>query len=187
MIITIAGLPGAGKTSAARELAKRLGKRFFSIGDLRGQMAMERGITIDELNASGTDSDVAADEFQKKLAATEDDIILEGRLSWYFVPRSFKVLMSVDPVEGARRIFSEKKVKGSARADEHSYATIGETQAALAARMQSDRERYQQLYGIGDFVDPKNFDLVVDTTDSSGPQENAARVMIALRERGLIE
>ncbi|MBU0540313.1 AAA family ATPase, partial [Patescibacteria group bacterium] len=63
MIITISGVPGSGKTTVAKILAERLGMKFYSMGDLRGKMATERGLTIDELNKLGeteafTDNDV---------------------------------------------------------------------------------------------------------------------------------
>ena len=53
MIITISGIPGSGKTTVGRMLAEKLGYKFYSIGDLRGKMAMERGMTIDQLNELG--------------------------------------------------------------------------------------------------------------------------------------
>lgn len=190
MIITIAGLPGSGKTSVAKLLAKRLNMGFHSVGDMRGRMAMERGLTIDELNALGTESnsDVTADEFQKKLAETEDDIIIEGRISWFFIPQSFKILMSVDPVEGARRIYEEKKSgKSDARQDERTYASVDETKSANETRLRSDTDRYRKLYGIENFVDPTNFDLVIDTTNATGPEENADRIIAVMRERGLLK
>src|SRR5512135_2381569 len=96
MIITITGTPGAGKTSVAKELAKRLGMKFYSVGAIRGQMAIDRGITIHELNAMGTESDVIADQKQKELGASGENLIIEGRLSWFFIPDSFKVLVTVD-------------------------------------------------------------------------------------------
>ncbi|MCX6741353.1 MAG: AAA family ATPase, partial [Candidatus Parcubacteria bacterium] len=46
MIITLSGKPGSGKTTVAKILAEKLGYKFYSTGDLRGQMAMKRGLTI---------------------------------------------------------------------------------------------------------------------------------------------
>ena len=50
MIITISGKPGAGKTTVGKAVAARLGLEFYSMGDLRGKMASDRGLTIDELS-----------------------------------------------------------------------------------------------------------------------------------------
>jgi len=48
MIITISGLPGSGKTTVAKKLSKKLNYEFISVGDLKGQFAKEKGMTIDE-------------------------------------------------------------------------------------------------------------------------------------------
>jgi cytidylate kinase len=186
MIITISGLPGAGKTSLAKELAKRLNLKLLSVGDIRGQMAIERGITIDELNAMGTEIDLLADQKQKEIAATNDNIIIEGRISWYLIPKSFKILVTVGPDEGARRIFEEKKLDDGKRGDERVYSSVEDAKDSIKKRVANDRERLHKLYGIDDFIKPDYFDLVIDTTRSKGPRENADKIMAALRERGLI-
>lgn len=186
MIITIAGLPGAGKTSVAKELAKRLGYAYISVGEIRGQMAIDKGITIDELNKLGTDSDVTADSKQIAMAKTKEDVILEGRISWHLIPDSFKVLVTVDPREGARRIFEEQQADGSVRADERRYESIKDAQEALAKRVANDCERMNDLYGVPSFIDPAHFDFVLDTTRSSGPAENADKIVAEMKQRGLI-
>src|SRR5689334_16245543 len=100
MIISITGAPGTGKTSVGKLLAKRLGYNFYSVGDLRGKMAMERGLTIDELNKLGekdASTDTMADDYQRELGRKEDNFIIEGRLSWHFIPHSFKVFLKCSP------------------------------------------------------------------------------------------
>ena len=89
MIITINGTPGSGKSTVAKFLAKKLKLRHYSMCDLRRKMALEKGMTIDELNKIGekeawTDKD--ADNCQKKLGKKEDNFIIDGRLSWFFIP-----------------------------------------------------------------------------------------------------
>lgn len=187
MIITIAGLPGAGKTSVAKELAKRLGFEFVSVGELRGQMAIDQKMTIDELNDLGTESDTVVDAKQIALAKAKENVILEGRISWHIIPESFKILVTVDPREGAKRIFAEQQHDRAVRADERRYESIEDAQAALAKRVASDCKRLYDLYGVENFVDPAHFDFVLDTTNAKGPAENADRIMAALRERGLIK
>jgi cytidylate kinase len=187
MIITIAGLPGAGKTSVAKELAARLGCEYMSVGEIRGKMAIERGITIDQLNNMGTESDWIADAEQIKLSKSGKDIVIEGRISWHLIPQSFKILVTVDQTEGARRIFEDKKLLPSMRADERPYVSVEDARLSIAARVASDEQRMQELYGIDDFADPKHFDYVLDTTRSSGPAENANKIMDELRKRGLLK
>lgn len=185
MIITISGVPGSGKTSAGKIVAEKLGLRFYSIGGLRAKMAEERGITIDELNAIGerdhtTDLDV--DAYQKKLGETEDDVIIEGRLSWHFIPNSFKIFLDCDRDEAARRIYLAKQQGG--RSDEADYVSVEDARERLDERMASDTRRYQAIYGVN-YQDPSQYDLVIDTTKLQGAQATASAILDALKTRSL--
>jgi len=176
MIITLAGYPGAGKTTVKDLLATELGYKKYSMGDLRGKMAIARGITIDELNAIGmhdaaTDKD--ADAFQIELAKSEDNFIIDGWLSWHFIPQSFKVFLTIDPSIGAKRIFDEQQATDH-RQDEQKYGSMKEVQNNLERRVQQSKERYQKWYGV-DFTDLTHYDLIIDTTNLS-PQEVAAQI-----------
>ena len=96
MIITLTGLPGAGKSTIAELLSKKLDTPWYSIGTLRGKMAEERGMTIDEFNTLGESEDFTdkeVDEYQKKLGKNTEKLIIDGRLSWYFIP-NFKNVFS---------------------------------------------------------------------------------------------
>jgi len=186
MIITIAGAPGSGKTSVAKELAKRLGMKFYSMGDILEKMANEKGVTIDQLLTSGDQADHEIDAYQKKLGETEDNIIIEGKISWFFIPQSFKIFVTVDEDEGARRIFNDRKVVGH-RSDEPAYASIEETKNTNAARVQSFVGRYKRLYGVENYFKPSHYDFVLDTTASPGPEQNADHIIAALKERSLLK
>ncbi|HEU0051261.1 MAG TPA: cytidylate kinase family protein [Patescibacteria group bacterium] len=183
MIISLSGSPGSGKTSAAKLVAERLGLPFYSVGGLRGKMAMERGLTINQLNEIGeTDksTDTIVDEYQKELGKKEDGFVIEGRLSWYFIPHSFKVFLQCDSNEAAKRIFEEHQNGAQNRADEQKYETVEETRKALDRRIGSDVIRYEKYYDV-DYRDPKHFDLVLDTTENQGPEQTAEQILSALK------
>ena len=161
MIITISGMPGSGKTSVGEMLAKKLGFKHYSIGDLRGKMAQERGLTIDELNKLGEKepwTDKEADEYMRKLGKTEDNLVFDARLGFHFIPHSKKVFLKVDPRVGAERIF-----KAPRRPDEPQYESVEQVIEENRNRVESDRKRYEKWYRV-DCLDKGNYDLVVDTT-----------------------
>lgn len=180
MIISISGVPGSGKTSVAKILASKRGMTFYSMGNLRGKLALERGITIDELNKIGEQdatTDTSVDDYQKELGTKEDNFVIEGRLSWHFIPNSFKIFLACDPKESARRVY-EGSLKQE-RKDEPAYASIEEAERAIAERIASDNLRYQKIYGLN-YADPSHYDLVINTTDMKGPEETAEAILTQL-------
>ncbi len=161
MIITISGLPGSGKTTVGKLLAEKLGFKFHSIGDLRGRMAMDKGLTIDQLNEIGMEeewTDKEADEYQKTLVRKEDNLVIESRLGFYFIPESLKIFLKVDLKAAAERIFKDQ------RPDEENKRNAEEILESMKKRIESDSRRYKKYYGV-DFLDEKNYDHVIDTTD----------------------
>lgn len=168
MIISISGYPCSGKSTVAKVLAEKLGFNFYSMGDMRGKMAMDMGITLDELNKIGeTDplSDNKVDEYQKKLAETEDNFIIDGRLSFHFIPQSKKVYLHVDEMKAAKRLC--KAHNESARPDEDKIYNIEEALAKNRQRVESDRKRYASHYDGLDCYDTSKYDYVIDTTNQT--------------------
>lgn len=172
MIITLSGMPGAGKSTVGRLVAQELGLKYYSVGDLRGKMAQDRGMTIEELNKLGERKDFTdkeADAYQAELAKKEDNFIMDSRLGFHFIPESIKIFLDVEIKEAARRIF------GDERKDEKRYTSAKDVAKALKERLASDTRRYQKYYGI-DYLCKSNYDLVIDTTNGS-PASFAKRIV----------
>lgn len=168
MIVSIGGAPGAGKSTAAKMLAQRLGLKHYSMGALRREMAKKRGMTIEEYNRLGeTDpsTDREVDEHQKQLAEKEDSFVIDGRTSWYFIPSSFKVYLTVDERVGAERIFSALQ-ESTARNEGENLTNVDAVLESNRKRIESDKKRYAKYYGI-DAYDTRNYDIVIDTTDKT--------------------
>lgn len=162
MRITISGRPGAGKGSLKDMLSYEFKIPAYSMGDIRGMVAQEMGVDIDELNKIGEydpNTDEKVDDMQRKLGEEETDLILEGRLSWYFVPNSFKIFLDVQEYIGAERILK------SGRQDEIIEEDLDLEVKRLRERISSDCLRYQKWHGI-DFSRPKKecFDCWIDTS-----------------------
>jgi len=178
MIITISGLPGSGKSTVGKMLAEKLGYRFYSVGDLRGKWALEKGMTINELNELGENeewTDKKADECQTEIGKRDDNLVIDGRLAFHFIPNSFKVFLAVDPDEGARRIFKDNSGK---RSDEKKVG-LKQLRSGLEERIKSDEKRYKKYYGL-DFRDKGHYDLVIDTTRLE-PDEVVSKILKAIK------
>lgn len=161
MIITLTGMPGSGKTTIGKRLAERLGYEFFSIGTLRREMAKQRGMTIEEFNLLGrTDpsTDGVADEYQRTLGLEKDNMVVDSKVGFYFIPNSVKLFITADETERAKRIFYDKSHR-----NQQSVANIEEQKLMNAKRVENDNFRYKKHYGL-DYVNEKNYDLVLDTT-----------------------
>lgn len=168
MIISLSGALGSGKSTIAKMLAERLGWPRYYVGEMRRQAAAKRGLTLEEYNRIGeTDAatDTEVDEWQKQLGKTQDNFIIEGRTSWYFIPQSVKIYVDVAPRVGAERIFGQTQKKERPK-ESKNFSNVEEVVAANRERMASDRRRYEKYYGI-DAFDKSRFDLVVDTTDEA--------------------
>lgn len=182
MIIAICGEAGSGKNSVGRELAQRLGYKFYSMGDLRREMARKRGLSLAEFNKLGEEQDFTdkeVDRFQEELGRKEDNFVIIGRTSAHLIPHAFKVFLDADIEERTRRVFQDSKNRKEER-----YSSLEEAREAIVERRRSDEVRYRKYYGINPF-DKKGYDLAIDNT-KIGISEVVDLIMAELRKRGKI-
>lgn len=168
MIVSFSGWPGAGKSAVAKKIAADLSWPYYSMGQLRRQAARRRGMTLEEYNQLAlTDiaTDLEVDEYQTKMGQEQDNFVIDGRTSWHFIPHSYKIFLTVDPLAGAQRIFQDLQKSDERNEGEH----LDSVEAVLAnnyQRVDNDRQRYRQYFNI-DAYDLANYDEVVDTTELS--------------------
>ena len=161
MIITISGIAGSGKSTAARLLAKRLGYKHYSIGDFMRAMAKEKGTSLLELNKlAETDKsiDFELDNKLKELGKAKDNFVVDGRLTAFFIPHAeVKVFLETDDKVRAERIMKDKREHGKSR-------DIDEMIETIRKREESEKKRYKQYYGV-DYTERKLYNFVIDTTN----------------------
>lgn len=165
MKITISGTPGSGKSTVGKALAKEFNLKHFSTGDFMRDLAKKRGMSLMDLSAlAETDRsiDEEIDEYSSNLGKTQDDFVIDSRLAFHFIPDSFKILIRCTAEEGARRIFGD--IQANVRGVEGEIKTLEQATLAVKSRMESERKRYNQYYGI-DVDNSANFDVIIDTTD----------------------
>lgn len=161
MIITVGGTPGSGKGTVGKLLAEKLGYSYTSMGDIWGAAAKEAGMSLNEFHEhlqQHPEYDYKLDEHQRSLGA-QNNLLVDSRLGFHFIPHAFKVFLVADLEEGARRILSTKR-------DDEKYKSLSEAIAELRARAEHERTQYRQIYKV-DHHDHSNYDLIVDTTSIS--------------------
>lgn len=169
-IITIAGKPGSGKSTASKAVATTLGYKHFSSGDFFRAVGKERGIDVFQTNLVAEQEkeiDFLVDQKLRDLGSAEDNVVIDSRMAWHWMPYSFKVYLDLDLVIAAERILS---TLDDARME---VEDIPETPQAYAERLQgrldSEIRRYDNLYQANPY-DVSNYDLVIDTA-ANNPQQ----------------
>ncbi len=166
-IITIAGVPGSGKSSTADNVAKALGYTRFSSGDFMRKIALDRGISLNELSAHAeTDEtiDVSIDN-EVRSAGTGEKLVIDSRLAFHWIPNSFKVFLDLPLEISKERILSNLK-HNKLRQQSEGVADIDGVYQKITERLESERKRFKELYNI-DHTEKSNFDLVVDTNKNN--------------------
>jgi cytidylate kinase len=166
-IITIAGNLGGGKSSTAKRVAEILGYSHFSTGDFFRSIAKERGLSTVELNKlAETDLsiDKETDDRSIEIGQTKNNIVLDSRLGFYFIPNSFKVFLELNPSIAAERILNDKNNNPNRHIETtKAFDTKENILNSILERSTLEKNRYRELYGIEDYNLHENYDLVIDT------------------------
>ncbi|MFA6514814.1 MAG: cytidylate kinase family protein [Candidatus Paceibacterota bacterium] len=167
-IITIAGKLGSGKSSTAKMVAEILNYKHFSTGDFMRSIADKRGISLGDLSQiAETDPsiDKELDDHNIEIG-NMNNIVLDSRLGFYFIPDSFKVFLELDPETASERILEDKKNNlNRSKEATGAFDTKENILEKINHRLLSERKRYKELYGIEDQTSHDNFDLVIDTKE----------------------
>lgn len=134
MIITISGTPGAGKGTVGKLLANEMEYKFCSMGDIRREYAQDHRMSLKQLNKLAEidpASDKLADDFLKEIGQKEDNIVIDARLGFYFIPDSYKIYLDADERTRAHRIMKDNR-------DLEQYKSLDETVESLKKRVESD-------------------------------------------------
>lgn len=177
-IITITGELGSGKSTVSKLLATMLGARRYSTGDVQRQMAQARGISTLELNILAEQDpsiDQEIDSIFADLKTSQEDLVIDSRMAWHFIPESVKIKLTVSKAEAAQRVHQD-----DSRVSETSE-TIAETHSRLAERQESERRHFMKNYGV-DVNNDNNFDFVIDTS-STDPKEVAILISNLVQEK----
>ena len=169
--ISLAGDLGSGKSTVSKILIERLGATYYSTGAICRAIAAKHGINIIEMNQymeTHPEIDHEIDDGLKALSDREECMIIDSRMAWHFVRDTFRVYMTTELAESAKRILRAGR-------DEEQASTVEETAANIRARKASERKRYKEQYGV-DCKDLNNYSLIVDSTYAT-PEEVAECIL----------
>lgn len=172
-IISIAGELASGKGAVSNVLTEKLNYGIYRNGEYFRKLAKEMGMdvtTFNEYVKGHPEIDIQIERSATEYAKEHDNFVIDARLGWYAVPESFKVYLTVDIDEAARRALGDEKRKST-----ENFSSLEEQKADLIKRYTLENERYFKLYNVHK-EDLSNYDLVLDTTNYT-PEEVAEKIL----------
>lgn len=160
--ITLSGSLGSGKSTVGKELARLLGVRYISTGQIFREIGHISNLDALQTNLEAETNramDDAVDNKVRELNTTTPDFVIDSRMAWYFVKDALRVFLSVTRETAAQRIMSDRS-----RATEQ-YASLEAALNGLRARRDSEVRRYRRLYNV-DIEDASNYDISIITDDA---------------------
>ena len=163
-IITLSGKPGSGKSSTSDIVAELLGYTRHSSGDMVRRVLKRNDITLEEYNRKASSDHDLDDQIDEELRNLRDqeDIIVDSRLGFYWLPESFKVYLDLDLSVATARIYKDVTANSTRTGVEGGDQSLSSVAHSVEDRMRDEQQRFLKLYGV-DPYDHTQFDLIIDT------------------------
>jgi len=155
--IIVAGDIGTGTTTLAKNLADKLGWKIVSVGDFFRKYAKEHNIPLWDKEAVDDNFEREVDQEITRKLKEEKNLVVDSHYAAWFLKGDnevFKILLLCDKNIATKRIISRKH-------------THKETPEEVEKRRQGLYRKFKKLYSSENYEDPKIFNLVIDTTNSS--------------------
>lgn len=178
--VAISGRPGAGRSTLLKNLkaiVEPLGWETFSGGDWARQYAINNGkhSATDPTHHKATDYSDEIDHqidaaMREKLSNPETHVAVESWIAgWNMrgLPHVLKVLLMCDDSLRIDRVVNRDNL------------SVDEAKQHLREREEANLGKWNRMYGVTDFWDPKHYDLIINTY-SHGPKETLNIVLQAL-------
>lgn len=173
MIITITGKPCSGKGTVAKLFCKEFKFEYICTGDMFREYSKQFGydniLTFQEQDDRVKQIDKIVDDKIYKIGKTraKENIVIDSRLAWHFVPNSFKVFIDIDDTTAGERLLHANRTTEQAK-------TLDEAIESLQTRWKVENERYQELYQINN-LNPENYDYIINSKNLK-PEEVVEKI-----------
>lgn len=172
MIITITGKPCTGKSTMAEIFINKYGFDRVYAGAIFKRHARELGIDITELAKSTQvyeiDKRVDAELEQIYTTRLRDNLLIESRTAWSFMPKAFNVFIDIPDSVMAERLFNSDRPVNERGKD------LAEALQKVTERYNADVARYKLLYNI-DCDNLDNYTYVIDNSNLT-PEQTADKI-----------
>lgn len=169
--IVVAGDIGTGTTTLAKSLAEKLGFKYQSTGDFFRSYAKEHNIPLWNKAAVPDEIDRAVDSQFTKMLGEESGLVVDSHYAGWFardLKDVFKILLICNPKVAEERIITRDHTH------QENSEEVQKRRAGIVAK-------FKKLYSEENHEDPKFFNLVLDTTNST-PEDTFRQVINSLGE-----
>ena len=170
MIVTVSGEIGAGKSTVAKALARSLGLRYLSTGEVFREEARRRGLSLAAMGRLAEQDqtiDREIDRMQTDVARA-GGVLVDSRLSGWLIDGDLRIWFRAPLAVRAARVAARDGL------------STEEALSALRGREESERRRYRAIYQI-DLTDLGRYHVIVDTSIWSAPEIVEALLLLARR------
>jgi len=169
MIITITGKPCSGKGTVSKIFCKKYNFEYVCTGDMFRELAKSYGyddILEFQKDEVCKNADEIVDNKTSELGKTSIDknIVVDSRLAWHFIPKSYKVFIDIDWETAGERLINANRSNEQAK-------DITSAINKLKNRWQEENSRYLELYNTNN-LNLNNYNLVISSKNKS-PEEVA--------------
>lgn len=156
--ITISGKICTGKTSLLKSLQKELSWPIFMTGKLFRDYVKENNLNLDQVWEQNEVLTKEIDFKVRDLLHQDGHLIVDGWMSGLMaskLPDVLKVLLTCDDKIRYQRFANREGI------------SFDEAKKRVEERQSNWLSKLEKIYNRNDFLDPKNYDLIIDTTDAT--------------------
>lgn len=169
MIITITGKPCSGKGTVSKIFCQKYNFEYLCTGDMFRNLAKSYGYTnvLDfQKDERVKEADNIIDTQTENIGKEKlnENLLIDSRLAWHFIPKSFKVFIDVDWDIAGKRLLEANRA--SEKVDNLNTAI-----EKLKDRWQEENSRYMLLYKTNN-LNTSNYNFVISSSDKT-PEEIA--------------